>query len=217
MRRLKLLIADDHRLMLAAIRCALQQAEDIEIVGEAQAGSQVLPLVGQTHPDLVLLDIRMPGMDGLKCLQLLRERYPKVKTVVLSGIDDPQIIQSVLEAGANAYILKTVDPQDLASAVRQAANGTVFHTLGMPAGASGEDPAKEVGLSDREVTILKELASGRSNKQIAKELWLAEQTIKFHLTNIYRKLGVSSRTEAVRSAYERGIVSNPMLSRTAAA
>jgi DNA-binding NarL/FixJ family response regulator len=217
MRRLKLLIADDHRLMLAAIRCALQQADDIEIVGEAQSGSQVLPLVGQTHPDLVLLDIRMPGMDGLKCLQLLRERFPKVKAVVLSGIDDPQIIQSVLEAGANAYILKTVDPQDLASAVRQAANGTVFHTLGMPAGASREDAAKEVGLSDREVTILKELASGRSNKQIAKQLWLAEQTIKFHLTNIYRKLGVSSRTEAVRSAYERGIVSNPMLSRTAAA
>jgi DNA-binding CsgD family transcriptional regulator len=87
----------------------------------------------------------------------------------------------------------------------------------MPAGASGEDAAKESGLSDREVTILKELASGHSNKQIAKQLWLAEQTVKFHLTNIYRKLGVSSRTEAVRSAYERGIVSNPMLSRTAAA
>jgi DNA-binding NarL/FixJ family response regulator len=217
MRRLKLLVADDHRLMLAAVRLALQQADDIEIVGEAQAGSQVLPLVGQTNPDLVLLDIRMPGMDGLKCLQLLRERFPKVKTVVLSGVDDPQIIQSVLEGGASAYVLKTVDPQDLASAIRQAANGTVFHTLGMPAGANGDDAAKEAGLSEREVTILKELAAGCSNKQIAKQLWLAEQTIKFHLTNIYRKLGVSSRTEAVRSAYERGIVANPMLARTAAA
>jgi DNA-binding NarL/FixJ family response regulator len=217
MRRLKVVIADDHRLMLAAMRLALQQAADIEIVGEAQTGSQVLPVVTQANPDLVLLDIRMPGMDGLKCLQLLRERFPKVKSVVLSGIDEPQIIQSALEAGAIAYILKTVDPQDLASALRQAANGTVFHTLGMPSAAEGEEAAKEAGLSERELTILNALTEGRSNKQIAQQLWLAEQTIKFHLTNIYRKLGVSSRTEAVRSAYERGIVSNPMLSRTAAA
>jgi DNA-binding NarL/FixJ family response regulator len=217
MRRLKVVIADDHRLMLTAIRLGLEAASDIEVVGEAQSGSQVLPLVHRTNPDLVLLDVRMPGMDGLKCLQLLRERFPKVKAAVLSGIDDTQVIRAALEAGASAYILKTIDPQDLPSALRQTADGTVFQTLGGAAVPAAEDAAAQAGLSEREVTILKALAEGHSNKRIAKELWLAEQTIKFHLTNIYRKLDVSSRTEAVRIAYERGIVANPMLARTAAA
>lgn len=217
MRRLKVVIADDHRLMLTAIRLALEVAPDIEVVGEAQSGSQVLPLVHRANPDLVLLDVRMPGMDGLKCVQLVKERFPKVKAAAFSGIDDPQVIRSVIEAGAAAYILKTIDPRDLPSALRQIADGTVVQTLGAASVPASEDAAAQAGLSEREVTILKALAEGHPNKRIAKELWLAEQTIKFHLTNIYRKLEVSSRTEAVRIAYERGIVVNPMLARTAAA
>jgi DNA-binding NarL/FixJ family response regulator len=217
MRRLKVVIADDHRLMLAAIRASLEDEADVEIVGEAQSGSQVLPLVSQTNPDLVVLDLRMPGMDGLRCLQLLKERFPAVKTLVLSGIDDPQVIQTVFERGASAFVLKTVDPRDLAAALRQTVDGTVFQMLGNGGMSGAGDAAKTIGLSDRELTILKALAGGQSNKQIAQQLWLAEQTVKFHLTNIYRKLGVSSRTEALRCAYERDIVANPMLTQTAAA
>ena len=124
--RCKIVIADDHQLMLAAVRMALDNAPDIEIVGETEAGQQLLPLVGRTSPDVVLLDLRMPGMDGLRCLELLRERHPKVKTIVLSGNDDPAAVEASLARGAVAFIQKTVDPADLAAVIRQAIAGNVF-------------------------------------------------------------------------------------------
>ena len=216
MRRLKIVIADDHQLMLAALRLALESASDIVVVGEAQSGAQVLPLVHQHSPDVVLLDIRMPGMDGLRCLEQLKQRFPHVKAIAISAIDDPQVIQAALERGASAFILKSVDPRDLPAAIRQTVDGTVFRTLGGGAAATADVSAKDLGLSGRELTILKALAAGLSNKQIAKQLWLAEQTVKFHLTNIYRKLEVGSRTEAIRAAHEYGLVENPLLSASAA-
>ena len=111
--RLKLLIADDHQLMLEAIRMALADAPDIEIVGETNSGAQVLPLVRQTSPDVVLLDLRMPGMDGLRCLEALRQRHPDVKTVVLSGSEEPEVIEAAFQRGAAAFIVKRIDPADL--------------------------------------------------------------------------------------------------------
>jgi DNA-binding NarL/FixJ family response regulator len=210
MRRLKIVIADDHQLMLAALRLALEPAPDIVVVGEAQSGSQVLPLVHQHSPDVALIDIRMPGMDGLRCIEQLKRRFPHVKTIAISGIEDPQVIHAALERGASAFILKSIDPRDLPAAIRQTVDETVFRTLG--GGTPAADvSAKDLGLSDRELMILKALAGGLSNKQIAKQLWLAEQTVKFHLTNIYRKLEVGSRTEAIRAAYEHGLVENPLL------
>jgi DNA-binding NarL/FixJ family response regulator len=210
MRRLKVLIADDHRLMLHAIRLALADNDDIEIVAEADSGTKVLPLVGQTDPDIVLLDVRMPGIDGLSVLERLRERYPKVRVAMLSAVDDPTVVKAALSRGASAFIVKHIDPRDLAAAVRQAIEGAVFQPLGLLENGNGN--GNENDLSKRELTILKALQSGLSNKQIAKELFLAEQTVKFHLTNIYRKLGVNNRTEAVRYAYEHGLVENPIYS-----
>jgi DNA-binding NarL/FixJ family response regulator len=210
MRRLKVLIADDHRLMLHAIRLALSENEDIDIVAEADSGTKVLPLVGQTDPDIVLLDVRMPGMDGLTVLERLRERYPKVRVAMLSAVDDPTVVKAALSRGASAFIVKHIDPRDLAAAVRQAIEGAVYQPLGLLENGNGN--GHEVDLSKREMTILQALQSGLSNKQIAKELFLAEQTVKFHLTNIYRKLGVNSRTEAVRYAYEHGLVEHPLYS-----
>jgi two-component system invasion response regulator UvrY len=215
MRRLKVLIADDHRLMLAAIRLALESASDIEVVAEAESGTQVLPLVSRHSPDVVLLDIRMPGMDGLRCLEQLKKRDPHVKAIAVSGVDDPQVIQAALQRGASAFILKYIDPRDLAAAIRQTVDGTVVQTMGMNGAPAGDDSAKDLGLSDREVEILKALAGGLSNKQIAQQLWLAQQTVKSHLTNIYRKLDVASRTEAIRAAYEYGLVENPLLANAA--
>jgi two-component system, NarL family, response regulator len=217
MRRLKIVIADDHRLMLAALRLAIEPASDMEVVAEADSGSQVLPLVHQHSPDVVLLDIRMPGMDGLRCLEQLKARFPHVNAIALSGVDDPQVIQAALERGASAFILKYIDPGDLPSAIRQTVEGTVFRTLGSSGAPAAEVSGKDLGLSERELTILKALSAGLSNKQIAQQLWLAEQTVKFHLTNIYRKLEVGSRTEAIRAAYEHGLVENPLLSGASAA
>jgi two-component system, NarL family, response regulator YdfI len=212
MRRLKVLVADDHELMLEGVRLALAQAQDeFEIVAVTTRGPQVLPLVARTQPDLVLLDLRMPGMDGLTCLELLRQRHPGVKAIVLSGVDAPDVIRSAFNRGAVAFVRKHVDPRDLPSVLRQALNGTVTHqTFGEPAETEAET-AKDAGLSEREMSILRALGEGLSNKQIAKRHWLAEQTVKFHLTNIYRKLGVGTRTEAVHVAYRSGLLEAPLL------
>jgi DNA-binding NarL/FixJ family response regulator len=211
--RLKLLIADDHQLMLDGIRLALADAPDIEVVGATSSGTQVLPLVGQTSPDVVLLDLRMPGMDGLRCLEALRQRHPDVKTVVLSGSEEPELIEAAFQRGATAFILKKIDPIDLAPVIRQALDGNVFSPLDIR--PTTVEAHNDSGLTQREADILKALAEGLSNKQIARQFWLSEQTIKFHLTNIYRKLDVGSRTEAVRHAYEHGLIESPMLRATA--
>ena len=206
---MKILIADDHKLMVEGIRRALEPAEDIEIVGEASLGSQVLPLVRRLTPDVVLLDMRMPQMDGLTCLDQLKKNCPKVKVIVLSVFSDPERIQAAFKHGASGYIVKSVNPIDVPSALRQALEGSVFNAIGLPETRVAEDAAKAAGLTERETSILKALARGLSNDAIGKELWVAEQTVKFHLTNIYRKLGVSNRTEATRYAFENGLVDSP--------
>jgi NarL family two-component system response regulator LiaR len=208
---MRVLIADDHPLILAGIKRALEEDDQFEVVAEARVGSQVLPLVSQTNPDLALLDLRMPEMDGLTCLDRIRQQHPKVKVVILSVSTDPEVVQTVLNHGAAAYIVKSVNPIDLASALRQALDGTVFSAVGLPEKRAQDDAVKAAGLTERETAILKALASGLSNKAIAKELWVAEQTVKFHLTNIYRKLDVANRTEAARYAYEHGLIENPQV------
>ena len=202
---LRVVIADDHRLMIEGTKQALEKAGGFTVVGEAQNGAQVLPLVRRLKPDLVLLDMRMPQMDGLTCLTKIRKEFPEMKVAMLSVSQEPNLIQSALKRGASAYIVKTVDPDDLAAALRQAVDGTVFTTAGV-SDDPGERAAKEAGLTERELVIVRAVARGLSNEAIAKELWVAEQTVKFHLTNIYRKLEVSNRTEAARYAFEQGLI-----------
>ena len=202
---LKVLVADDHALTLQGIRRVLEDVPDIEVVGEASSGSQVLPLIGQTNPDLVMLDIRMPQLDGLGCLDRIRKRYPNVKVVMLSAYTDREHIAAALKRGASAYIAKTVNPLDLASALRQAFDGTVYTTYTAVEG-NEESASATLGLTEREVSMLRAVARGLSNKAISREYWVTEQTVKFHLGNIYRKLDVTNRTEATRYAYEHGLL-----------
>jgi DNA-binding NarL/FixJ family response regulator len=190
--------------MLDGIRTALQLDGGFEIVGEARTGAEVLPLVGRTDPDVVLLDMRMPGIDGLGCLQRIRAAYPAVKVVICSISTDIDQIQAAFKRGASGYVVKTIVPGDLGPAIRQAVDGTAYHALGLPA-ISEETAARTAGLSDREAEVLKAVASGLSNKAIAAELWVTAQTVKFHLTSIYRKLGISNRTEAARWALSKGL------------
>jgi DNA-binding NarL/FixJ family response regulator len=200
--KIRVLIADDHPLILAGVRRALEDDGEFDVVAEAQTGSQILPLVGRVKPDLVLLDIRLPQLDGLACLDLIRTRHPDVKVIVLSAYTDRDRIDAALRRGASAYIVKGVDPLDLASALRQAVRGTVFSVLGASEVEIDDD---DTGLTKREIEMLKAVARGLSNQAIGKEMWVTEQTVKFHLRNIYRKLGVTSRTEAARYAYEHGL------------
>jgi len=203
---LRVLIADDHPLMLQGIRRALEASDDIEVVGEARSGEQALALVERRQPNLVLLDLHMPGIGGLECLEQIKQRWPEVKTVVISASDDRATIDSALLAGANAYILKSVSPMDIPSVLRQASTGGVYHVPSSPSPRNAEDPpAGGPDLTPRELTILTAVAGGLTTKAISQELWLSEHTVKFHLTNIYRKLGVSNRSAAVRYAFENDL------------
>ena len=186
--RSRVLLADDHRLIIDSVQNALEESGEFEVVGEAMNGSQVLALVKRTQPDVVVLDIRMPGMDGLVCLDQIKKRNPEIKVIVLSASSDQKLIENVLKRGASAYIVKSVNPIDLPSAI-SARRSTRRSTprSGSPT-TRRRSAAKAAGLTPRELAILTALAQGKSNAAIAKELWVAPQTVKFHLTNIYRKL-----------------------------
>ena len=169
-----------------------------------QTRAFTLKVTGDGHVELTT---KVNGDEKLykaDSMEEFRKQYPDVKVVVLSATTDENVIRTVLKRGASAYIVKSINPIDLPSALRQAVEGTVYSAIGLP--EADETAARAAGLTDREAAILSALARGLSNEAIGKELWVAKQTVKFHLTNIYRKLGVSNRTEATRYAYEHGLV-----------
>jgi DNA-binding NarL/FixJ family response regulator len=201
---LRLLLADDHPLILWAYRHELERDGDFEIVAEVHTGSQVLPRAGQTSPQVVLLDIGLPELDGLECLARLRATHPEIAVVICSGSAEPEQIAAAREAGAAGYIVKSLAADELPGALCRALETGEFVVVGAEAAGRGDELL--AGLSDRELSMLRTLALGLSNKAIGRELWITEQTVKFHLTNIYRKLGVENRTQATRVAYEHGLV-----------
>jgi DNA-binding NarL/FixJ family response regulator len=205
--RVKVLLADDHPLIIAGIRRALEDNEDIEIVGEAQSGSEVMPLVERRRPHVVLMDLRMPGLPVLECIERIAQNWPEIKTVVLSACDDQPSIDAALNAGAAAYVVKSVKPIDIGSLLRQACMGAVFHPGSASRRADPHAPAPTEGplLTEREQTILDAVASGLTTAAISQRLWVSQHTVKFHLTNIYRKLGVENRASAIRYALEHGL------------
>jgi DNA-binding NarL/FixJ family response regulator len=199
----KVLIADDNRLMLEGFRRALEPVEDIEIVGATHAGAQVLPLIERRRPEVVVIELGMRTADGDPCLDAIHAAHPDVKIAVLSASPSQLLIRSALSRGARAFITKAVNPLDIPSALRQAYEETVYHAVGV-ADAPEED-LRLAGLTEREITMLKALARGLSNKAISQELWVTEQTVKFHLGNLYRKLGVQNRLAAATYAHSRGL------------
>src|SRR6202035_111519 len=204
---LKVLLADDHPLILQGLRRTLEACDDIEIVGEARSGTELLALVERRSPDIVLMDLRMPGRDGVACLQEIGRSWPAIRTVVLSASDDQESIESGLHAGASAYVLKCVSSGGSPSVPRPGSGGAgVFHAPSPSPGACGPAAAPEGPvLTERETAILAAIADGKTTRAISGELWVSEHTVKFHLTNIYRKLGVSNRSGAIRYAYEHGL------------
>jgi DNA-binding NarL/FixJ family response regulator len=207
MRSIRVVLAEDHGLMRDAVKLVFDEAEDVDLVGEVGNGNDLLPLLARVEADVVLLDVQLPGLDGLGCLEAVAEHHPHVKVAMLSAVEDPQVIESAFRRGARAYILKSVNPFDLPATIRQIVDESVIHrALAAPDGSAS--PKRVTGLSEKEMAVLAELANGYTNKQIAARLWLSEQTVKFHLRNIYRKLGIKSRTEALRYAYEHDLASS---------
>jgi len=209
------IVLDRHPLWAEAVEGVLRRV-GVDIVGKATTGGDALALVQRLRPDLLVTDIGAADGDhaGLTCLREARQRVPELRAVVLSLSDDSKEIDAALQAGAAAYVLKSAHPDDLASAVRQAFAHSVY--FAPPAGTwngntlhRGMESADRAELTKREREILQLVAEGYSNAQLARMLWVTEQTVKFHLSNVYRKLNVSNRTEAARWAQLHGLVPTP--------
>ncbi len=207
---IRVCLADDHLLVLSGIKSSLSESEEIDVVGATQRGDELLQLVDQHRPDLVLLDVQISGIDGIECVRRIKADHPETKVVVLSASEDVTVISESLSAGASAYIGKRINPRDLPSALLQIVDQVVYQTCPAlaPAAAAPEAPACD--LTERELTMLEAISRGLSTKAISRELWIAEKTVKFHLTNIYRKLGVSNRTSAMRYAIEHDLIRTPV-------
>jgi DNA-binding NarL/FixJ family response regulator len=201
---MRVLLADDQLVTLEGVRIVLEASDDISVVGQACSAEELCPLVSRTRPDVVLIDPLLCGNEGFECIGAIRAQHRDAKVVLFSTRSNIHHVQAAFGAGAAAYIIKTIHPLDLVAALRQTLQRTVFHPR-LSESLKGENGNTEE-LTAREREILTAVARGLSNKAISEEFWVTEQTVKFHLTNVYRKLGVPSRTAAVRYAHEHGLV-----------
>jgi DNA-binding NarL/FixJ family response regulator len=204
---IRVLIADDHPVVRAGLQGMLLGQPDIQVVGEAVTGAEAIALTEQLRPNVVLMDLRMPELDGVSATVRIRERQPQTHVLVLTTYDGDADILRAIEAGATGYLLKDTPRDDLFRAIRAAAKGESFLTPTVATRLIGRVRAPvEDSLSDREVEVLTLVAQGASNKEVAKQLWISEATVKTHLIHIFGKLGVSDRTAAVTVGLERGIL-----------
>ncbi len=215
MNKIKVLIADDHALFREGTRSLIDHEKDMEVVGEASDGEEAIKLVNELHPHLVLMDIAMPKVNGIEATRRIKIDNPATAVLILTAYDNDQYIVALLEAGAAGYLLKNVSGSDLVNAIRSVHAGEavlhpaiaqkVFSRLG-GSGHPPEEPALTAELSEREMEILKLAAKGMSNQDIATQLYLSRRTVQAHLANIFRKIDVGSRTEAVLQALRKGWV-----------
>jgi DNA-binding NarL/FixJ family response regulator len=212
------ILVDQHPLWMDTVEQVVRRA-GIDVVAKITSAAVAYERIEELEPDLLVTGIRMAAdeVDGLTLLRMARERFPSLKAIVLSMYDDAQHIDAAFAAGAAAYVLKTAHPDDLTSAVRQAFQHSIFLAGPRPAATVAAPPVDDSsGLTRRELEILQLVAEGHSNAQLARMLWVTEQTVKFHLSNIYRKLGVANRTEASRWAQRQGLLDHPSADRAAA-
>jgi DNA-binding NarL/FixJ family response regulator len=205
---IRVLIADDHAMVRHGLRGFLSVADDLEPVGEAADGAEAVDLAHRLRPDLVLMDLLMPGLDGISATAAIRRELPAVEVIALSGYLEPQMIADALQAGAVGYLLKDTDSEELQRAVRAAAAGQVQLSPAVAAKLVRDVrlPANPPQLTRREEQVLVLLARGRANGQIARELHIAPQTVKTHVSNILAKLNAQSRTQAALYAMRTGLV-----------
>jgi DNA-binding NarL/FixJ family response regulator len=197
--------------MVEAVVAALSDHDDLEIAATTTEPLKIQGLVRQVRPDVVLLDVLMPGLDGLTVLERVLGEFPDMVVVMLSASEDPQVIQTAFQLGARAFVLKHIRSADLAGAIRQAIQGTVAFSSTSAFLEAAVEAASGAGLTRKQHEILNLVAAGMTNPAIARELWISEQTVKFHLTRIYRHLEVRNRTGAVNKARRLGLLTPPVL------
>jgi DNA-binding NarL/FixJ family response regulator len=223
---IKVLLVDDQTLIRQGIRLLLEIEADIQVVGQAANGREALQQVEALHPDVVLMDVRMPEMDGVTATRLLSERFPEVKVIILTTFEDDETVFEGLKAGASGYLLKDISSEEMAQAVRRVAAGEAlieprltrkvlaeFSRLASatdrhaPARPAAGPEALPVPLTERELDVLQALARGLSNREIAGHLVITEGTVKNHVSNLIEKMGVRDRTQAVLKGQELGLIS----------
>jgi len=215
-KKIRILIADDHTVLRQGTRSLLAQEPDLEVVGEAGDGEEAVALATQLKPDVILMDIAMPKLDGIGATKQIKTLHPEISVLVLSAYDDDQFIFRLLQAGAAGYLLKSVHARELITAIRAVSQGeSILHpTIArkvlsrfVPTATNPSSSARSSWeLSQREMDFLKLMVKGMSNKEIASDLGLSIRTVQGHLRQIFKKLGVSSRTEAVVYALKENLI-----------
>ena len=212
----RVLVVDDQALMRAGIRGILETAPDLEVVGEAGDGEQAVRLVGELGPDVVCMDVQMPGMDGLRATEILVERHPEVAVLVLTTFDADEYLFGALRAGASGFVVKNARPESIIDAVRVLASGEallapdvtrrVIERFQVPEAAGVAPPASVWGLTTRELEVVRLVAAGLSNDEIAASLVLGTTTVKTHVSHVLGKLGLRDRVQLVVFAFRNGLV-----------
>ena len=207
------LLVDDHKLVRQGVRAFLEAHEEFLIVGEAESGVSAVKLAEQTVPDVVLMDLIMPEMDGVEATRRVKNISPRSQIVILTSYHEDEHIFPALEAGANSYILKDIDMDELAEAIRLAARGEVTlhprvasRILQELHGSKREEVNPFTELTKREMEVLKLIANGLSNSEIAEQLVISDHTVKGHVSNIFSKLHLADRTQAAVYAWQKGVV-----------
>ncbi|MDO9086088.1 MAG: response regulator transcription factor [Anaerolineaceae bacterium] len=212
---IKILIADDHLIIRQGLRLILETEDDFEIVAEANDGAEALRLCVDINPDVVLMDLRMPGMDGLTAIEKLRESQPEIAVVILTTFNEDELMLRGLQAGARGYLLKDTDRAALFDSIRAAARGETLlkpeimaRVLSLAGGTrqGGKGSVSTIELTEREKEVLEAVARGERSKEVALHLGISERTVKAHLANIYEKLGVDSRAAAISVAMQKGLL-----------
>lgn len=207
---IRVIIVDDHVMVRSGLRLFLLAFEDMKLVGEAANGEEAIRLCGQEKPDVVLMDMVMPIMDGVRATTEISARYPHVKVIGLTTFHEPGMIQKMVDAGANSFLLKSISASELAQAIRNVSDGKTAVSPEIQELLKGRrsSPSQQAryNLSPREWQVLTELMNGLSNAEIARELVISLSTTKFHVSRILTKLNVSSRTEAISLAMSEGLV-----------
>jgi NarL family two-component system response regulator LiaR len=207
--RIRVVVVDDHEIVRGGIRFLLLAFDDIELIGEARGGEEALALCDRVHPDVVLMDMAMPGMDGVEATRTLCERHPQARVLVLTTFYENDRVQRAMQAGATGYLLKDIAPQDLAKAIRDAHAGRpTLAPEALRALVQAADTSPKLGddLSPREREVLALMVEGLSNARIAERLVISTATAKYHVRGILSKLGASTRSEAMALAWKHKLV-----------